>query len=88
MKKVKQFFKENKIGKIINSIGTGAIKATPFGNVIDEMKSNESDNLTGFGNTNIPRATTYALVGVLFIGRIGWPEHVNMELIQIILENI
>ncbi len=52
------------------------------------MKSNESDNLTGFGNTNIPRAATYAIVGVLFIGRIIWPEHVNMELINMILENI
>jgi len=80
---MKKFFKENKVGKFLNSLGTGALKGVPMvGNVVTEMRDNESDDLTGFGKTNVARATSYGLVSVFFIARIIWPEHVNVDTIQ------
>jgi len=52
------------------------------GNVVTEMRDNESDDLTVFGKTNVARATSYGLVSVFFIARIIWPEHVNVDTIQ------
>ena len=89
MKKIIKFLHENKIGKVINSLGVGALKGVPFlGNVITELTSNKSDELTGFGNTNKCRLMTYGVVSLLFIGRIIWPEHVNSELFTQLIDII
>lgn len=86
MKKIIKFLHENKIGKVIKSIGIGALKGLPgVGNIVTEAKENQSDSLSGFGKLNIPRAVTYAGVSILFIARIVFPEHINAEIFNSIL---
>lgn len=80
---IKEFFTENKIGKLIFSTGLGALKGVPVaGNIITELRDNKSDDLSGFGKINIPRYISYGLMSVLFIGRIVFPEYINAELLK------
>lgn len=86
---LKDFFEDNRIGKLVKSVGTGVLKGTPLlGNIVTEMRDNEDDIDTGLGKTDIARATSYSLVCVLFIGRIIWPEHINAELFSLMVEII
>lgn len=79
--KISKFFKENVVGKIINSAVLGAIKGVPMlGNIVTEIKANQDDELTGKGKTNKTRLVFYIMVGGLMLGRIFYPEVINTHL--------
>jgi hypothetical protein len=51
--------------QFIKSVAIGALKATPIGNIIDEVKANKEDTITGKGVINYPRLAGYLIVALL-----------------------
>ena len=60
-----------KLKKILKEVGKGIIPALPFGNVINEIKSNiKEDGYTAKGRVNWPKMIMYIITGLIVLGRL------------------
>ena len=81
--KLKTFLTDKPLGKFIRSTVIGGVKGIPFvGNIASELLANKADKVTGEGKTDTTRLVIYVLMGVLSLGRIIFPEHINSEVIR------
>jgi hypothetical protein len=63
--------KKNKYKQIINSIADALLSALPFGNVLQEIKTNiQNDGFTPSGKLDWPRMVIYITTSLIIVFRI------------------
>ena len=72
-----------KVLGILFSVVKGIAKSAPLvGGIINEIQSNKDSSTNGKGKVDKTRLVSYVLGGVLVIGRLVFPEVINLDLID------